>query len=189
MLKRTFDILTSFIAICALAPVLLILLVIAAIDTGSTGLFFQERVGRHGATFEIFKLRTMHKNNGHISKVGAKLRRYKLDELPQIVNVLLGHMSIVGPRPDILGYYDQLTGEERKVLCLRPGLTSRAAIKYSDEESILKVRTDALEYNDTIIFPDKVRMNLQYYYNHNLKTDLRIIWETVVQVFSNHPSI
>ena len=116
---------------------------------------------------------------GKISKLGTFLRKSKLDELPQFWNVLIGDMSFVGPRPDIAGYYDVLEGEDRKILLLKPGLTSLASIKYANEEEILGLQENSLLYNDTIIFPDKVKMNLDYYYNHSFLSDINIIIKTI----------
>jgi lipopolysaccharide/colanic/teichoic acid biosynthesis glycosyltransferase len=148
-------------------------------DTNSDGLFFQKRVGQYGKLFTIYKLKTMHHKTGNISAVGSFFRKYKLDELPQFLNVLKGEMSIVGPRPDIEGYYDKLEGEDRKILELKPGITSEASIKYYNEEELLEKRQDALQYNDTVIFPDKVRMNLAYYYRQSLILDIQIIFKTI----------
>lgn len=106
---------------------------------------------------------------------GNFLRSSKFDELPQLLNILLGKMSFVGPRPDVPGYYDQLQGEERKILELKPGLLSRAALKYYNEEDILNAQQVPLKYNDEVIFPDKVRMNLDYYYKRSLREDFRIL--------------
>lgn len=145
----------------------------------SDGLFKQMRVGQHGKLFTIYKFKTIHPKTGKVSKLGGFLRKYKLDELPQFLNVLKGEMSIVGPRPDIEGYYDKLQGEDRKVLELKPGITSEASIKYYNEEEILEQQNDAIHYNDTVIFPDKVKMNLEYYYNQNLVLDLKIIVKTI----------
>ena len=104
-----------------------------------------------------------------------------MDELPQFINVLKGEMSIVGPRPDIEGYYDTLDGENRKILELKPGITSLASLKYYNEEEILEQQDNPLLYNDTVIFPDKVKMNLAYYYNQNLVLDLKIILKTILR--------
>ena len=123
----------------------------------------------------------MHPITGKVSKLGAFLRKYKLDELPQFLNVLKGEMSIVGPRPDIEGYYDKLQGEDRKVLELKPGITCEASIKYYNEEEILELQNDALHYNDTVIFPDKVKMNLNYYYHQSLISDIKIILKTIIK--------
>jgi len=114
-----------------------------------------------------------------ISVFGKFLRKSKIDELPQLFNVLVGDMSFVGPRPDIPGYYDILTGEARKILELKPGLTSEASLKYYDEDSLLAQQEDPLLYNDTILFPDKVYMNLHYYYNRSFLGDLKIILKTI----------
>jgi lipopolysaccharide/colanic/teichoic acid biosynthesis glycosyltransferase len=160
-------------------PIILISWIILMVDTQSDGFFFQKRVGQYGKLFTIYKLKTMQPKTGNISKIGFFFRKYKLDELPQFLNVLKGNMSIVGPRPDIEGYYDKLQGEERKVLELKPGITSEASIKYYNEEAILEQQQDALLYNDTVIFPDKVKMNLDYYYNQNIFLDIKIIIKTI----------
>ena len=109
----------------------------------------------------------------------AFLRKTKIDELPQLWNILIGDMSFVGPRPDITGYYDLLEGENRKILQLKPGLTSEASIKYANEEAIIAAQPDPLHYNDTVIFPDKVKMNLAYYYSNSVVGDIKIIWKTI----------
>lgn len=182
MLKRLFDIVFSFTALLLFSWIILVSWMFAAIDTKSSGLFFQKRVGQFGKLFTIVKLRTIRKDKeggGTISRVGAFLRNSKLDELPQFINVLLGDMSVVGPRPDIQGYYDCLEGEERKILELKPGLTSEASLKYFNEEQILALQENALEYNDRVLFPDKVRLNLQYYYHQSLFGDIKIIIKTL----------
>lgn len=182
LVKRVFDLVFSIIALSVAIPVILLAAIGAAIDTQSNGFFVQQRVGQHGRLFRILKLRTMSRQDQSISNYGRFLRRSKIDELPQLFNVLIGEMSIVGPRPDVPGYYDQLQGEARKILKLKPGLTSEASLKYYNEEEILAMQPDPLHYNDTIIFPDKVRLNLAYYHQHTLKTDLSIIWKTVTKL-------
>lgn len=179
MVKRWFDIIFSIFFLVIFLPVLLISWLVLIVVTQSNGLFFQKRVGQFGVLFTIYKLQTMHPKTSKISRIGYYIRKYKLDEFPQFINVLKGEMSIVGPRPDISGYYDALKGENRKILELKPGITSLASIKYYNEEEILKQQDNPLLYNDTIIFPDKVRMNLDYYYNRSSMGDLRIIWKTV----------
>lgn len=179
IVKRVFDIVISITALMIFSPILLISCFILIIDTQSNGLFLQKRVGQYGKLFTIYKLQTIHPKTKKISKIGQFFRKYKLDELPQFLNVLKGDMSIVGPRPDIEGYYDKLKGEERKILQLKPGITSEASIKYYNEEVILEQQNNPLLYNDTIIFPDKVKMNLEYYYNQNIILDIAIIIRTI----------
>lgn len=178
--KRIFDILFSLIGLLFFGWLILLFWLLASFDTKSNGFFFQNRVGQFGKIFKIVKLKTIIPKTEEITPIGAFLRKYKIDELPQFWNVLIGKMSIVGPRPDILGYYDILEGENRKILELKPGLTSLASIKYANEEEILGLQENPLVYNDTVIFPDKVRMNLDYYYNHSFFGDLKIIVITVL---------
>jgi lipopolysaccharide/colanic/teichoic acid biosynthesis glycosyltransferase len=182
LLKRIFDIILAFVSLIILAPILLICWLLACIDTNSNGFFLQPRIGQHGAVFMIVKFRTIHPKTSKISKFGAFLRKTKIDEFPQLFNILKGEMSIVGPRPDIAGYYDVLKGENRKILELKPGLTSEAALKYANEEAVLSNIANPLQYNDDVIFPDKVQLNLTYYYNHTFWGDLKIIWITFLKV-------
>ncbi len=162
-----------------LLPVLLVLFLVASLDTGFPGIFRQERIGRYGKIFIIYKFRTYHSVTHTKSAVGKWMRKYKLDELPQLFNILKGDMSLVGPRPDIPGYYDCLEGNDRMILELKPGLTSEAGIKYRDEEKILSQQTHALKYNDEVLFPEKIRMNTYYYLNLSFKNDLRILLRTL----------
>lgn len=168
----------SFVVFILLLPVFLILILISSVDTGFPGIFRQERIGRYGNVFIIFKLRTYHPLNASKSKIGKWLRKTKLDELPQLFNVLKGDMSLVGPRPDIPGYYDGLKGEDRLLLQLRPGLTSEAGIEFRNEEEILNQQNEPLTYNDEILFPAKVKMNLDYYYQLSFKKDIQILFKT-----------
>ena len=172
----------SLLGLLLLGIPILVLLLIAYVDNGQ-GLFRQVRIGQYGKSFTIYKIRTLQQCCHQSTRYGQFLRRSKLDELPQLANILLGQMSFVGPRPDVPGYYDKLQGEERKLLELKPGLCSRAALKYFNEESILAQQPDALHYNDTVIFPDKVRMNLHYYHNRSFGEDMRILLETGRRVF------
>jgi lipopolysaccharide/colanic/teichoic acid biosynthesis glycosyltransferase len=183
MSKRLFDILFSLFTLILFFWVILISWLLAVIDTHTNGIFVQERIGQYGKKFKIYKLRTISISSSsedyRISKIGKLLRYYKLDELPQLYNILKGNMSVVGPRPDVPGYYDLLEGENRKILELKPGLTSLASIKYNKEEFLLEKQEDPLAYNDSIIFPDKVRLNLAYYYNRSFAGDIVIILKTV----------
>lgn len=179
ILKRTFDFLASLVSIFLFCWIILICIIIASIDTKSTGLFIQKRIGQFGKPFNIFKIKSMNDTTKKVSAFGNFLRKSKLDELPQLLNILLGQMSFVGPRPDVPGYYDKLIGEERKILELKPGLTSEASIKYAHEEEVLNQKENPLEYNDTIIFPDKIKMNLEYYYKQSILVDLQILVKTI----------
>ena len=155
--------------------------------------FRQKRVGRDGKLFTMYKFRSMSVGHGgssvsvagesRITPFGAVLRKYKLDELPELWNVLVGDMSFVGPRPDVPGYCDRLQGEDRLVLRLRPGITGPASLKYADEEELLARVDDPVAYNDEVIFPDKVRINLDYYHNHTFTGDLKLIWQTVFRSY------
>jgi lipopolysaccharide/colanic/teichoic acid biosynthesis glycosyltransferase len=187
MVKRVFDIVLALLILSFFFWVLIICWIMAVLDTKSHGVFVQERIGQFGKTFSIYKLRTIRNkktsDTKSISKSGKFLRSYRLDELPQLFNILKGEMSFVGPRPDIAGYYDLLTGEQRKILELKPGLTSAAALKYRHEAHFLATHASPLLYNDTVIFPDKVHLNLAYYHNHTISRDILIILKTVSLTF------
>lgn len=178
-MKRLFDFMFSLSALFILSWFLIICFFICSIETKSIGVFAQKRIGQFGKPFMIYKLKTIFPQTEIVTFFGVFFRKYKIDELPQFINVLKGDMSIVGPRPDIQGYYDLLEGESKKVLTLKPGITSEASIKYYNEEEILKHQENPLQYNDNVIFPDKVKMNLDYYYNQNLLLDLKIIIKTI----------
>lgn len=182
--KRIFDIVFSIIGLLLIGWLILLLIVVSRIDTKGSGIFRQQRIGRYGQPFVIYKIRSMHVDTGAISPIGRTMRRFKLDELPQLFNILAGSMSFVGPRPDIPGYYDVLEGEDRRVLNLKPGLISRAAIKYYNEEKLLFEQADPSYYNDHIIFPDKVRMNLEYYNNQGLIEDFKVIFLFIRRFFT-----
>jgi len=190
-IKRIFDIMASFVGLLILWPVMLVITLLIKIKMPGGPVFFtQKRVGRHGKLFTLVKFRTMAVNHGgnsitvkgesRITPLGATLRKYKLDELPGLWNVLKGDMSFVGPRPDVPGYADQLTGEERKILKLRPGITGPASMKYANEEEILAQQPDPVKYNDEVIYPDKVRINLEYLKRQSFFLDLKIIVFTVL---------
>ena len=177
-MRRIFDVLISISALILLSPLLLIGVVAASVDSASSGIYVQKRIGQRGKPFTIFKLRTMHVKTKQVSSIGRFFRKYKIDELPQLLNVFTGNMTLVGPRPDIAGYYDLLEGENRKILELKPGITSPASLKYYNEETLLEQQKNPLYYNDTVIFPDKVKMNLDYYYHRSCWGDLKILWKT-----------
>ena len=193
MIKRLFDIIFSFVGIVFLFPVFIIVSILIKIDSSGPVFFVQERVGLNGKFFKIIKFRSMKTNHNNsltvtlendkrITRIGKKIRKYKIDEIPELINVFKGDMSFVGPRPDVPGYADQLKGESRNILKLRPGITSRASIKYANEEMILLNEDDPIAYNNNIIFPDKVKLNLNYYNNNNIWIDIKIIFATLFAV-------
>ncbi|MDD2621669.1 MAG: sugar transferase [Bacteroidales bacterium] len=190
-IKFLFDRTFAFIGIILFSPlyILLSLIIFLSMPDGSP-IFVQRRVGRQGKTFKMYKFRTMHKHhNGssvsvkgesRITPLGAFLRKWKLDELPELWNVWIGDMSFVGPRPDVPGYADLLEGENRKILLLRPGITGPASLKYRNEEELLANQENPQKYNDEVIFPDKVRINLHYYYHQSFALDIKIIIFTLL---------
>lgn len=179
MTKRLFDVALALVLLILLSPLMLSSFLLASLDTRSCGLFIQSRIGRYARPFHIYKIKTVHDLTRSSSGLGRFLRRTKLDELPQLFNILRGDMSFVGPRPDLPGYYDTLKGEERKILDLKPGLTSEAGLKYYNEDALLAAQQNPLEYNDKVLFPDKVRLNLEYYHHRSFWGDLKLIWRTV----------
>jgi len=210
-LKFLFDRLVSFLGLLFLWPILLIVAILVKVKMpGGPVLFVQKRVGRGGKLFKCHKFRTMtvnHPSTGsggwstvsvagdsRITPLGAQLRHYKLDELPGLWDVFIGNMSFVGPRPDVPGYADKLTGDDRDVLKLRPGITGPATLKYRLEDEMIAeyvaqkqkegdtrdAQTIAEEYNDTVIYPDKVRLNCYYYRNYSFIKDIKMIFCTVL---------
>lgn len=203
-LKFIFDRLVALIGLLFLWPVLLVVGIMVKVKMpGGSVLFVQKRVGKGGKLFNCHKFRTMIVNhNGstvsvagdsRITPLGAKLRHYKLDELPGLWDVLIGNMSFVGPRPDVPGYADKLTGDDRDVLKLRPGITGPATLKYRLEDEMISdyvakrqdngdtrsMQEIATEYNDTKIYPDKVRLNCYYYRHYSFIKDIEIIFATI----------
>lgn len=190
MAKIIFDRVVSFFGLLFALPILLLVAIVIRIKMpDGPVLFRQKRVGQYGKLFTMVKFRTM--SVGHngtsvsvagearITPLGAFLRKYKLDELPELWNVLKGDMSFVGPRPDVPGYADKLEGEDRGILLLKPGITGPATLKYRNEEELLAQQPNPQKYNDEVIFPDKVRINLEYLRNHSLAGDIAIILKTV----------
>ena len=205
ILKWLFDRVVAFIGLCFLWPVLLIVAIMVKVKMpGGPAFFVQKRVGKGGKLFNCHKFRTMTvKHNGstvsvagdsRITPFGAVLRHYKLDELTGLWDVLIGNMSFVGPRPDVPGYADKLTGDDRDVLKLRPGITGPATLKYRLEDEMISdyvakrqaegdkrpMQEIATEYNDKVIYPDKVRINCYYYRNYSFWKDIEMIFATVL---------
>jgi len=189
-LKNLFDRFMSFVGLLFFWPILLVITILIKIKMPNGSIIFkQKRVGKDGHLFTMYKFRTMTISHGgssisvkgesRITSLGATLRKYKLDELPELWNVFKGDMSFVGPRPDVPGYADKLQGEERVILKFKPGITGLASLKYRNEEEILALQNDPQKYNDEVIFPDKVNINLAYMKNWNLWLDIRIILCTI----------
>ena len=181
----------AFFGLLALWPVLLVVAILIKVKMpGGPVIFKQKRVGRNGRLFTMYKFRSMTVGHGgssvsvagesRITPLGAKLRHYKLDELPELWNVLTGDMSFVGPRPDVPGYADRLTSNDRRVLELRPGITGPASLKYRDEEALLAGQKDPQRFNDEVIFPDKVKINLYYLNHYSFIKDIQMIFCTVL---------
>jgi len=189
-IKSVFDYVTVIFFIPFWVPLFIVLAVIIKVCEPAYPVFFlQTRIGRNGIPFRMIKFRSMipnrssntitSKNDKRITRLGSFLRKRKLDELPELLNILNGTMSLVGPRPDVPGYADNLKGEDRLVLRLRPGITGPASLKYSNEEELLARMENPKWYNDNVIFPDKIKINLNYYHNHNLWLDITLIFQTI----------
>ncbi|MEE2001483.1 sugar transferase [Alkalimonas sp. MEB108] len=196
VIKRSLDLLLALLGLLLLGWLLLLCWLIASIETRSNGMFAQQRIGRFGRPFRVYKIKTMFDASSErssitaqcqqaITRSGRLFRRLKLDELPQLWNVLWGQMSFVGPRPDVPGYADCLKGEERLILQLRPGITGPASIKYCNEEALLAAASDAKAFNDGVIWPDKVRINLAYYHHYSVWRDLGYLLATLVPSFAS----
>ena len=192
--KWLFDRSVSFVGIILLSPILAFVILLVKIKMPDGPVFFtQDRIGRNGRLIKIHKFRTMRVRSedetftgvaaaetSRITPLGEKLRKYKLDELPELWDVLIGNMSFVGPRPDVPGYADKLEGENREILRLRPGITGPASLKYRNEEEILAQVDDPIKYNDEVIYPDKVRLNLYYSRHYSFIKDIQMIFATVL---------
>jgi lipopolysaccharide/colanic/teichoic acid biosynthesis glycosyltransferase len=189
-LKRSFDILASLLGLILTGWIIVLAYIAASVDTGKRGFFTQERIGKNGIPFKVVKIRTMRhilsihttvtaSNDLRITSLGRFFRKTKIDELPQLINVFLGQMSFVGPRPDVPGFADKLTGEDRIILSVRPGITGPATLEYRKEEELLAGRDDPEKYNSEVIFPDKVRLNREYVLNYRFWKDLKYIWQTI----------
>ena len=189
--KRIFDIILSVVGICLTWWIMVLAWLIASIETKSNGLFMQERIGQEGKPFLVFKIKTMKlieelqstvttSNDSRITRSGAFFRKTKIDELPQLFNVLFGSMSFVGARPDVAGFADKLEGDDRVILELPPGITGPSSLKYKDEEALLAKQEDPESYKREVILPDKVTINKMYLENWSLKKDIVYIVKTIV---------
>jgi len=191
IIKATFDFVLALIGLIFSLPIILLAWIVASIETRSNGFFLQARVGKKGEIFTLVKIKTMKPVSGihnhvtqaddpRITRSGNFFRKTKIDELPQLFNVLIGQMSFVGPRPDVKGYADQLQGDQRIILSIRPGITGPASIKYRDEEALLSQQENPEQYNQQVIWPDKVKINMQYVKNWSLLSDIRYIYQTIL---------
>lgn len=193
IVKRIFDFFAALIGIVILSPIFIIVSIAIKLDSPGNIMFLQKRVGKCGKEFDIFKFRTMVTNaerlgkqitvgkDNRITKVGAFLRKYKIDELPQLFNVLKGDMSLVGPRPEVPKYVALYNEEQKKVLSVRPGITDLASLKYSDENDILGKVENPEEYYINVIMKDKLSLNLEYIEKSNLFFDISLVIKTILK--------
>lgn len=196
MIKRIFDITLSVIGLIIVSPILLIIAILIKIDSKGPVFYRQVRVGRHNQDFKIFKFRTMHINadkmglltlgdrDPRVTKVGYILRKYKLDELPQLLNIVTNDMSFVGPRPEVRKYVNYYTEEDLKILDVKPGITDYASIAYRDEAEILKRYENSEEAYINFILPNKIKLNRKYIEEASLLTDFKIICKTILIIFN-----
>ena len=195
MAKRLFDIISSGIGLLCLAPVFVVMAIWIKLDSRGPVFYRQTRVGRYGRDFRIFKFRSMRvgsdkgrqitvgERDPRITRSGYFIRRYKIDELPQLINVFLGDMSIVGPRPEVRKYVDLYSEEQRKVFQVRPGITDLASIKYLNENELLSQVDDPDTYYIDVIMPDKLAINLEYIRHQSFMGDIKIIFNTLFKIF------
>lgn len=193
-MTRLFDILLSLLGLLVLSPVFIIVYVLIIAESRGGGFYCQERVGKDGAMFRLIKFRSMRTGadrqglitvGGHdsrITRMGYFIRKYKIDELPQLLNVLKGDMSLVGPRPEVKKYVDMYTAEQRRVLGVKPGITDYASIEYADENVILGMADDPDKVYVEQIMPDKIRLNMRYIENHNSREYFKIIFLTIKKI-------
>lgn len=190
ILKRMFDVFFAFIGLVFMGWLIFLSAIIATLDTGLSGFFMQTRVGQHARLFKVYKLRSMKNIVGftttistdrdpRITNIGRFWRKTKIDELPQLINVLLGQMSFVGPRPDVPGFADTLEGDDRVVLLIKPGITGPASIHFKNEEEVLANQEDPEKYNREVIWPKKVAINKEYIKNYSFIADIKYIFLTI----------
>ncbi len=196
MLKRGFDVVFSIMGLFVLSPILILIAVLIKIDSRGPILFVQGRVGKNNTDFNIFKFRTMRiqsqnkglltlgNNDSRITKVGYFLRRYKIDEFPQLINILKGDMSFVGPRPELRYYVNFYNEDDMKIFAVRPGITGLASLKYRNEVELLKAAENPEEFFIKTIIPDKLKYNKEYIRKRNFFFDLKLIAVTVIKVIT-----
>lgn len=198
-IKRSLDLAVAVVGLALTWWIIAIAAILATADTGKFGIFRQTRVGAGGRLFKIYKVRTMRstgggvstvtaRGDGRITRLGSLLRRFKIDELPQLVNVLRGDMSLVGPRPDVPGFADLLEGSKRAILTVRPGITGPATLEFRDEEELLASVSDPERYNTDVLYPIKVQINLAYLRTYSIRSDLACIRDTVTRTSRREPA-
>jgi len=193
-MKRLFDILFSLLVLIIGLPFGLLIVICIAVDSRGNVIYKQKRVGRNNVDFKLYKFRTMcadadkgsqitvSDRDSRITKTGAFLRKYKIDEFPQFLNILKGEMSIVGPRPEVRKYVEMYTPEQMRVLSVRPGLTDYASIRYVNENALLAASDNPEETYIHEIMPDKLALNLQYIDEQSIWVDCKIMWQTVMAI-------
>mgnify|MGYP000908833545 CR=1 FL=1 len=193
-MKRVFDVIVSFCVLIVFFPIGLILALFISIESRGGVFYFQQRIGFKGNPFSLFKFRTMTKNadksgkltvgmkDARITRTGYFIRKYKLDEFPQFINVLIGQMSIVGPRPEVREYVDLYNDEQRKILNVKPGITDYASIEYFNENELLGNSTDPQKTYIEEVMPAKLALNKKYVDNASLSTDIKIMWLTFLKI-------
>jgi lipopolysaccharide/colanic/teichoic acid biosynthesis glycosyltransferase len=196
MIKRLFDIILSTFGLIVFSPILIIIAILIKLDSKGPVFYRQTRVGKHSEDFKIFKFRTMHVNadkmglltvgdrDPRVTKVGYSLRKYKLDELPQLINVFIGEMSFVGPRPEVRKYVDLYSESDAEILKVKPGITDYASIKYRDEAELMKASDNPEKIYIEEIMPEKIKLNKVYIENYGVITDLKIIFKTFASIVS-----
>lgn len=195
MIKRVFDIIFSFIGLIILLPFFFLFALLIVIDSGLPVFYFQKRVGKNGKDFSLWKFRTMKndsekfgqltigKKDSRVTSIGFFIRKYKLDELPQLINVFIGKMSLVGPRPEVRKYVEMYNEEQKKVLAVKPGITDYASVEYSNENEMLGNSENPEQLYITEVMPAKLKLNLQYISEQNFLTDVKIIFRTLGKIF------
>lgn len=182
IIKPLLDFFLGILGIIIISPIMLVVYLTLLSIHLSDPIFIQNRIGQDGRSFGVIKFKTI-KDDSRPHGFLKFLRKTKIDELPQLINVIKGDMSLVGPRPDLPGYYDELTGENRRILDLKPGITGYASIKFANEEEILAQQDDPIRYNDDVLFPQKVAMNLQYRQDISFGLDIKILIKTLLLPF------
>lgn len=199
-MKRIFDLIFSTLGVIVLLPILAIIFILIKLESPGPGLYTQQRVGRNSRMFNLFKFRTMHLNadkltaitvgarDPRITRIGYYLRKYKIDELPQLINVVRGDMSLVGPRPELKKFVDLYTPEQREVLTVRPGITDFASLEFRNENELLEGKEDPIKYYVDEILPAKLALSLRYVRTRSFLLDIKIILRTIKAVFVNRQS-